>query len=100
MNNNFYSIARETHYDRVKQERIERNNVFKIAQKEYYLFCFDHRIEEGNTDYSAINFKKYLQRTGRQLQPNIKHILLTKYFGYEAEYDAVNAKWNYFKKSQ
>lgn len=99
MDIDFYEIYKLVKAERIRDERIKKENLYFMADKEYNLFHFWARIE-NNQDYSVASFKKYLQETKREIWGAIKTVIAEKYFGYSKKFNSNKNNYDFYKNRE
>ena len=93
----FYTIAKQVHNDRVLKEYNDSVKIDTIINKEYSMFCC--WCYAFNKEENEHNFKEYLEKENKNLNFWIKKRIAEMFFDYEFEFDYNTMKWKSHKKS-
>ena len=91
----FYSMARQIHNNKVRDEYLKNKSLEYIVNVEYSIFCCWCRA--FNKEENEINFKLYQKQENKSINFWVKKRIAELFFNYNFEYDYENKKWKYKK---
>lgn len=96
MEDDFYTIARQVHEERVRDEYWERNSIdykAKTVMTDFRIWC---RINEKDCDDENI-FKEYLKAENPEVNFWVRKRIAEVYWNYVYTFDYQKQKWNAVK---
>ena len=97
MEQDFYSILKEIHKDKVRDEFWQEHNIDNRARQEYAKFCIWCRAFKDG-DFSEKNFKIYQRQEHTHFDFWLKKRIAELFYDYEFEFDYNTMKWKSHKK--